>query len=376
MLSVMLAGGAALVVSLLGTPAFTRFLVRRGYGQPIHDDLALHHVKRGKPTMGGVVIIAATLAGYLGSHAVVAVLDAGGLDGVTGVTGVTARGVSVGGVLVLVLLVGLGLVGFVDDYTKIRNERSLGLTSRQKLAGQALVTVVFAALALWTTDSDGRAPASTAISFVRDTDVDLAFAGPAVGAVLFLLWANLLVTGASNGVNITDGLDGLATGACVMVFGAYTMIGLWQHERGCAAASVPGCYPIADALDLAVVAAAVAGACFGFLWWNASPATIIMGDTGSLALGAALAGLAILTRTQLLLAILGGLFVLVTLSVVIQVAGFRLTGRRVFRIAPVHHHFELVGWGEVTIVTRFWIVAGICVLAGLSVFYSEWVVSG
>ncbi|MGL5911382.1 MAG: phospho-N-acetylmuramoyl-pentapeptide-transferase [Phycicoccus sp.] len=353
-----------------GTPSFTRFLVRRDYGQPIHDDLALHHVKRGKPTMGGVVIIGATLVGYLCSHTMVLVLDAGGLAGITG------RGVSVGAVLVLLLLVGLGFVGFLDDYTKIRTERSLGLTSRQKLAGQALVTVVFAALALWTTDRDGRAPASTAVSFVRDTGLDLAFAGPAVGAVLFLLWANLLVTGASNGVNITDGLDGLATGACVMVFGAYTMIALWQHNRACAVASVPGCYPIADALDLAVVAAAVAGACFGFLWWNTSPATIIMGDTGSLALGAALAGLAILTRTQLLLVLLGGLFVLITLSVVVQVASFRLTGRRVFRIAPVHHHFELVGWAEVTIVTRFWIVAGICVLAGLGVFYSEWVVSG
>jgi phospho-N-acetylmuramoyl-pentapeptide-transferase len=368
MVNVMLAGGIALLVALLGTPLFIRFLVRRGYGQPIHDDLTLHHVKRGKPTMGGAVIIGATLIGYLGSHGILLVVDAGGLAGVTG------GRVSVSALLVLFLLVGLGVVGFLDDFTKIREERSLGLTSRQKLAGQTLVTVVFVVLALWTTDGNDRAPASTAISFVRDTRLDLAFAGPVLGALLFLLWSNLLITGASNGVNLTDGLDGLATGACVMVFGAYTMISLWQHNESCTVAPGPSCYPIADALDLAVVAAAVAGACFGFLWWNAAPAKIIMGDTGSLSLGAALAGLAILTRTELLLGLLGGLFVIITLSVIMQVASFRLTGKRIFRIAPLHHHFEVVGWPEITIVVRFWIVAGICVLAGLSLFYGEWVV--
>lgn len=370
MVNVMLAGGVALLVALLGTPLFIRFLTRRGYGQPIHDDLTLHHVKRGKPTMGGAVIIVATLVGYLGSHLVLLGADVGGPGRVTG------GRISVGALLVLFLLLGLGLIGFLDDYTKIRQERSLGLTSRQKLLGQSLVTVVFAALALWTNDSAGRAPVSTAISFVQDTPVDLAFAGPALGAVLFLLWANVLITGASNGVNLTDGLDGLATGASVMVFGAYTMISLWQHNESCVVAPGPSCYPMADALDLAVVAAAVAGACFGFLWWNASPARIIMGDTGSLSLGGAMAGLAILTRTELLLGLLGGLFVLITLSVIIQVASFKLTGRRVFRIAPIHHHFELVGWAEVTIVVRFWIVAGTCVLAGLSLFYGQWVISG
>jgi phospho-N-acetylmuramoyl-pentapeptide-transferase len=369
MVNVMLAGGIALLVALFGTRLVIRFLVRRGYGQPIHDDLTLHHVKRGKPTMGGGVIIVAALVGYLGSHGVLRVME-GSRAGV-----VTHSSVSVSALLVLFLLVGLGVVGFLDDYTKIRAERSLGLTSRQKLAGQALVTVAFVALALWTHDADGNAPASTAVSFVRDTRLDLAFAGPVLGALLFLLWSNLLITGASNGVNLTDGLDGLATGSCVMVFGAYTMISLWQHNESCSVSPGPHCYPVADALDLAVVAAAVAGACFGFLWWNAAPAAIIMGDTGSLSLGAALAGLAILTRTELLLGLLGGLFVIITLSVIIQVASFRLTGRRVFRIAPLHHHFEVVGWPEVTIVVRFWIIAGICVLAGLGLFYGEWVVS-
>lgn len=370
MLSVMLAGGLAMSVALLGTPQFIRFFVRRGWGQPIHDDLTLHHVKRGKPTMGGAVVIGAALVGYLGSHALLLGADAAGL------AALATSPVSASALLVLFLLIGLGLVGFLDDYTKIRRERSLGLTSRQKLAGQGSVTVVFVALALYSTDGAGRAPASTAVSFVRDTGLDLAFAGPVLGAVLFLVWANVLIAGASNGVNLSDGLDGLATGASVMVFGAYTMISLWQHNESCTVAPGPSCYPIADALDLAVVGGAVAGACFGFLWWNASPAQIILGDTGSLSLGAAMAGLAIFTRTELLLGILGGLFVIITLSVIIQVGSFRLRGKRVFRIAPLHHHFEMVGWGEVTIVTRFWIIAGVCVLTGLSLFYAEWVVSG
>ncbi|MBM6402323.1 phospho-N-acetylmuramoyl-pentapeptide-transferase [Phycicoccus sonneratiae] len=368
MVNVMLAGGLALLVSLLGTPLFVRFLTRRGYGQPIHDDLTLHHVKRGKPTMGGAVVIGAALVGYFGSHLAVLGIEAGDIGQVT------SDPVSLSALLVLFLLVGLGAVGFLDDFTKIRAERSLGLTSRQKLAGQTVVTIAFAAMALWVTDDSGRAPASTAISFVRDTPLDLAVAGPALGALLFLLWANVLITGASNGVNLTDGLDGLATGTSVMVFGAYTMISLWQHNENCSVAPGPGCYPTPNALDLAVVAAAVAGACFGFLWWNAAPASIIMGDTGSLSLGGALAGLAVLTRTELLLAVLGGLFVVITLSVVIQVASFKLRGKRVFRIAPLHHHFEVVGWAEITIVIRFWIVAGIFVLAGLALFYGEWVV--
>ena len=367
MVNVMLAGALAMAVTLLGTRPFIRFLVRRRYGQFIHDDLVHHHVKRGKPTMGGVVIIGAVLVGYVGSHLLMMVI--GPLGALTaGDTGFTLSAL-----LVLFLLVGLGLVGFLDDWTKIRRERSLGLTSRQKLAGQTLVTIVFALLALVVEDDRGRTPASTAISFVRDTPVDLAFAGRGLGVALFIVWASLLIAGASNGVNITDGLDGLATGASVMVFGAYTLISLWQAGEGCDLSPASGCYEVSNPLDLAVVACAIAGACFGFLWWNTSPAEIIMGDTGSLSLGAALAGLAILTHTQLLLVVLGGLFVIVTASVIIQVVSFKARGKRVFRIAPLHHHFEMVGWSEVTIVARFWIIGGICVLAGLALFYGEWV---
>ena len=228
MVNVLLAGGISMALSLLGTPVFARFLVRRSYGQFIRDDLAHHHYKRGKPTMGGAVIIGAAVVGYFGSHLLLVAVSA------SGTIAVAPGRLSLSALLVLFLLVGMGLVGFLDDYTKISKARSLGLTSKQKLAGQTLVTVVFALLALLVTDGNGRASASTAISFIRDTAFDLAAAGPVLGVVLFILWANVLISGASNGVNITDGLDGLATGASVMVFGAYAGIGLWQYNQNCA----------------------------------------------------------------------------------------------------------------------------------------------
>ena len=194
---------------------------------------------------------------------------------------------------------------------------------------------------------------------------------PTALAVVLIL---VMIAGASNAVNLTDGLDGLATGASTMVFGAYTIMNIWQNNQSCRLSPGPACYSVRDPLDLAVLAAALTGACFGFLWWNASPAKIFMGDTGSLALGGALAGFAVLTRTEFLLALLGGLFVIQTLSVMLQVGYFRATkGRRLFRMAPLHHHFEMLGWEEITVVIRFWLIAGIFVAAGLGVFYAEWV---
>ena len=204
---------------------------------------------------------------------------------------------------------------------------------------------------------------------------------------LLIVWVLLLVAGTSNGVNLTDGLDGLATGAAMMVFGAYVFINIWQSGQNCSFNPGMKCYEVRDPLDLAVVAAALTGACFGFLWWNASPAQIILGDTGSLSLGGAMAGFAIMTRTELLLVIIGGLFVVITLSVMIQVSVFKFSrksglfrtvfrvgpGHRVFRIAPLHHHFEQLGWEQVTVVIRFWIITGLFVATGLGVFYAEWV---
>jgi phospho-N-acetylmuramoyl-pentapeptide-transferase len=355
--TILIAAAVSLVVALFGTPLYIRFLVRRGYGQFIRDDgPTSHHTKRGTPTMGGAVIIAAALTGYGVAHLA------------------TLWVPTMSGALVLFLMTGLGFVGFLDDYIKISKQRSLGLRAGTKLAGQSVVAIVFAVLALQFKNSERLAPASTRVSFIRDTAINLAFAGTFIGIVLFVVWAMTIIWATSNGVNLTDGLDGLATGATVAVCGAYLLIGIWQSNNSCLIKHDPQCYQVRDPRDLAVVAACVLGACFGFLWWNASPAKIFMGDTGSLALGGALAGLAILTRTELLIILLGGLFVLITLSVIIQVGSFKLTGRRVFKMAPLQHHFELVGWGEVTIVIRFWIIAGLFVGLGLGVFYAEWVV--
>ena len=272
-------------------------------------------------------------------------------------------------------MTGLGLVGFLDDFIKISRQRSLGLSARWKILGQGLVGVIFAVAALQFANTKFRTPASTKISFIRDTNLDLAFWGVGLGVVLFVVWANFLITAWSNAVNLTDGLDGLATGVSLIVFGAYVIVGVWQNNQSCQhlATVGPSCYETRDPLELAVVAAAIVGACFGFLWHNASPAKIFMGDTGSLALGGALAGLSILSRTEILAAVIGGLFVLEVMSDVIQIGFFKMTGRRVFKMAPLHHHFELLGWGEVTIVIRFWIIAGLFAAVGIGIFYAEWV---
>jgi phospho-N-acetylmuramoyl-pentapeptide-transferase len=357
-IAVLIAGGLSMLIALLGTPLFIRFLVARQYGQFIRQDgPTAHFTKRGTPTMGGVVIIGATLLGFAGAQMATGTLP------------------SASAVLVLFLMTGLGVVGFLDDYIKISRQRSLGLKARWKIVGQGLVGITFSVAALQFPNEKFRTPASTHISFIRDTNIDLAFAGATVGLILFVVWANFLITAWSNAVNLTDGLDGLATGVSLIVFGAYVVVGVWQNNQSCQnlLTAGPSCYETRDPMSLAVVAAAITGACFGFLWWNASPARIFMGDTGSLALGGALAGLSILSRTEILAAIIGGLFVLIVLSDVIQIGFFRLTGKRVFKMAPLHHHFELSGWGEVTIVIRFWLIAGLFVALGVGIFYAEWV---
>jgi len=356
--AVLISGGVSMVAALLGTPLLIRFLVRRRYGQFIRQDgPTAHFTKRGTPTMGGVVIIVATIVGWL----------AGLL--------LTGTAPSASAILVLFLMAGLGVVGFLDDFIKISRQRSLGLSPAAKIVGQGVVGVAFAVAALQFPNARFRTPASTHISFVRDTDLNLAFAGAAIGLILFVVWANFLITAWSNAVNLTDGLDGLATGVSLIVFGAYVVVGVWQFKQSCQIlGSVgPRCYETRDPLALAVVAAAITGALFGFLWWNASPAQIFMGDTGSLALGGALAGFSILTRTEILAAILGGMFVVIVMSDVVQIGFFKATGRRVLKMAPLHHHFELSGWGEVTIVIRFWIIAGLFVALGVGLFYGEWV---
>ena len=295
--------------------------------------------------MGGAVFVVASLIGYVAAHAA------------------TDDPLTVSGVLVLLLMVGLGAVGFIDDYMKVFRQTSVGLRSRAKLAGQVIIAIVFAFEVLWHPDGFDLTPADAHLSFLRDF-------GPAIAIVPFVIWVVIIVAGTANAVNLTDGLDGLASGATMPVLAAYVLIGVWQERNEVTVSLSPLHYQIRDPLDLAVVAAAVLGACSGFLWWNAPPARIFMGDTGSLALGGVLAGLAICTKTQLLLVILGGLFVSVTMSDVIQIGSFKLTGRRVFKMAPLQHHFEILGWSETTIVIRFWLASCLCVALGLAIFYS------
>jgi phospho-N-acetylmuramoyl-pentapeptide-transferase len=353
MRAILLGGGLALLLSLIGTRFAISVFTKWGYGQEIRDDgPTSHHTKRGTPTMGGVVIILSTVIAYFAAKLI------------------TMSMPSASALLLLFLFVGMGLVGFVDDFIKISKQRSLGLRSKAKMIGQTVVGVVFGILAVSSAlqDDRGETPASLHISFIRDFD---SFVLPTV-VVVVLIW--LIITATSNAVNLTDGLDGLATGACVMVFGAYTLVNIWQNNQSCRISPSGTCYEVRDPLDRAVIAAPNTGACFGFLWWNAAPAAIFMGDTGSLALGAALAGFAILTRTEMLLIILGGLFLVETLSVMMQVGFFKLSkGRRIFRMAPLHHHFEMLGWEQVTVVIRFWIITGLAVAAGLGIFYAEWV---
>ncbi|MGM9473232.1 phospho-N-acetylmuramoyl-pentapeptide-transferase [Pseudarthrobacter sp. YS3] len=367
MIALLIGSGLALLLALAGTPLFIRLLVHKSYGQFIRDDgPTSHHTKRGTPTMGGTVVVAAVLLSYGLTHLIMWMMNP------------DSAGPSASALILLFLMVGMGLVGFLDDFIKISRQRSLGLDAKAKLILQAAVGIGFAILALNFPNADGVTPASTKISLVRDVPwLDLAFAGTVVGAILFVLWSNLIVTAATNGVNLTDGLDGLAAGASIMVFGAYTLMGFWQSNQACGSPrqAGSGCYSVRDPLDLALLAAIISAALVGFLWWNTSPAKIFMGDTGSLAIGGAIAGFAILSRTELLLGIIGGLFVLITLSVIIQVGYFKATGgKRIFKMAPLQHHFELQGWAEVTVVVRFWILGGLFVAVGLGVFYAEWVV--
>lgn len=365
MIGLLIGAVLGVVMTVVGTPLFIRLLNRRGYGQIIRDDgPTTHATKRGTPTMGGVVIVANFVIVYFLTHWIMSLLA------------LENSGITVSALLLLFLTAGMGLVGFFDDYMKISNQRSLGLTARGKIIGQGAVGIAFAVLALNFPNKDGLTPASTAISVFRDTSLDLAFFGTVIGAILFVLWSNLITTATTNAVNLTDGLDGLATGAVAMVSVGYVLITLFQTNQSCyGLTSDGGCYEVRDPLDLALLGSILTGVLMGFLWWNTSPAKIFMGDTGSLALGGALAGFAIFSKTQVLIIVLAGLMVVITASVIIQVGYFKLSGgKRVFLMAPLQHHFELKGWAEVTVVVRFWLIGLAFVVAALALFYTEWVI--
>lgn len=346
MRQILLAAAVGLAVTLLGTPIAIRAFRLWGWGQRIREDgPSTHMEKMGTPTMGGTVILLAIVTAYLVTRVMFATVTAAALA-------------------VLLATIGLGAVGFVDDFLKVRRRRSLGLTKRGKVVGQAVVAIAFALVAV------RAAGVPTELSFLRGTGVDL-------GAV-FYGWVLLILASSANGVNLTDGLDGLASGSSILVLSAYVFIAFWQYRHACAVGAAPACYPIDinAALDVAIVAGASVGAVSGFLWWNAAPARIFMGDTGALAIGGLIGALAVVTQTQLLLLVLGGLFVLETASVIAQVIAFRGFGRRIFRMSPIHHHFELAGWPEFTVIVRFWIIAGLVVAVGIGLFYADFVARG
>jgi phospho-N-acetylmuramoyl-pentapeptide-transferase len=353
MIGILIAVGISLTVSILLTPALIRVFTRQGFGHEIREDgPPSHQTKRGTPSMGGVAILAGIWTGYLGTHLALLAFD--------------SAGPSASGLLVLLLATALGAVGFVDDLIKIRRARNLGLNKTAKTVGQITAAVLFGILVLQFRNADGLTPGSTDLSYVRE------IATVTLVPALFVVFCVVMVSAWSNAVNFTDGLDGLAGGCMAMVTAAYVLITFWQYRNACASAPGLGCYNVRDPLDLALVAAATAGACIGFLWWNAAPAKIFMGDTGSLALGGILAGISVTSRTEILAVVLGSLFVAEITSVVLQILAFRTTGRRVFRMAPFHHHFELLGWAETTVIIRFWLLTAISCGLGVALFYSEW----
>ena len=338
MLGLLVSGGVALWAAILSTPFLIRYFRNRQIGQHIREDgPATHSIKAGTPTMGGIAIVGSVVFGYAIGH-----------------VGTEVR-FSRFGYLTIGAVVAFGLIGYLDDYIKIHHRRSLGLNKRAKSGAQFICALTFALLAVnW-------AHTSTALSFTRSEAI-----GVNMGPVLWVIFAMLVMVGASNAVNITVGVDGLAAGSGTFCFAVLSIMGYWIFRHYAIYHVLP-----AAAIDLSLVSVALAGACIGFLWWNAAPAKIIMGDTGSLAIGAGLAALCLLLNLELLLVIIGGLFVMETVSVILQVISFRVFGRRIFRMAPIHHHFELGGWPETTVIVRFWILGGLFCALGLGIFYGD-----
>ncbi len=338
MIALLIAASVSMGVTLVGTRYLVPWLQSHGVGQPIRlDGPQGHMTKAGTPTMGGVAIVVGAVSGYVISH-------------LRAETIITRSGITL-----VLAITAAGAVGLLDDYIKVSRERNLGLNKRAKIIGLLTVAVGFAVLAMY------WAGTASAISFTRSTFPDLS-----LPKLVWVAWAVLMVLGFSNAVNLTDGLDGLAGGSAAVGFAAFIVIGYWSFRH-------PTTYQVPHALDLAIVAAAMAGACIGFLWWNAPPARIFMGDTGSLAIGTAMAGLALLLETHLLLPIIGGLYVIETVSVILQVGSYRSMGRRIISMAPIHHHFELKGWPETTVLIRLWIVNSLCVAFALGVYYADYV---
>ena len=322
----------AAALTMIVMPAFIRFLRSSNVGQQVRADGPQSHlVKQGTPTMGGLIMLLAVA-----------------------ITVLLVCPLSVRSVLLLAVTLLAGALGLIDDASKVVHERSLGLTPKAKLVGQFAIATVFCLVAV---NMGGISPVVT-IPFVCDLDLGILTTTFAIGGSviaipwLYLIFVNILMVGMCNAVNLTDGLDGLAAGTVMVVMIVFAAIAYRS-----------------DLLDASVFSAALAGACIGFLWFNAHPADIFMGDTGSLALGMGLGGLAILTKTEICSIIIGGLFVAEALSVIIQVLHFKRTHKRIFLMAPLHHHFEKKGWSETKVVVRFWIISGVLAATGFLIYF-------
>ena len=314
---ILIAGMSSLLICIFLGPKFIDYLRSKEFGQHIREDGPVgHHGKAGTPTMGGLLIFLAIAVPFL----ILGNYDAASLA-------------------VLLTALASAAIGFLDDWAKLSKRRSLGLSARYKLAAQAVI-----AIGLWYVATRYVQLPETLRLRVVDASIDLGYLYP---VLIFLVLA-----GASNGVNLTDGLDGLAAGCAAIVLLTYTAMTLATHGQE----------------DLALLCSCLVGACVGFLWFNSFPAAVFMGDTGSLGLGGAIAALAVMTKTEVLLIVIGGIFVIEALSVLIQVVSFQRFRRRVFLMAPVHHHFELMAWSETKIILRFWIVAAICSAIGFTLF--------
>ena len=361
MKALILAIAVSLLCSFILTPLTIRVVHKLHYGQYIRQDGPKSHLlKRGTPTLGGVAIILSTVIGWLAS--------------------VIYRNVSYGmvpstsAILVLASMVAFGGLGFVDDFLKVHKKRNLGLTVHAKLIGQFLIASVWAVLAVLLPSNSPFPTANMSIAWIERPWIRLDFAGRVLGIILFIIWMNFLFAAWTNAINLTDGLDGLASGSSIAAFAALGLIAFWQnyHQAGSHAEGVT--YTVSDPQDLAIIAACVLAACFGFLWFNTNPAQIFMGDTGSLALGGLFAAMSVQMHIELLAVVIGGLFVIETLSDVIQVGVFHFFHKRVFKMAPLHHHFELSGWQENTTVVRFWMIEALFAAAGVVLFYLDWLI--
>ena len=350
----------SLLVTIAGTPMLIHLVHRLHYGQYIRQDGPKSHlIKRGTPTMGGVAIVLAIVLGW-GASALYRYVRSGAVP-------------SLSAMLVLFAMLSMGLLGFIDDFAKVRKKQNLGLSVHAKFIGQFIFATIYAVLALIIPTKSGFPSAQAGMSFIEKPFFDFRFAGGVVAAIIFVIWVNFLMTAWTNAVNLTDGLDGLASGSSMIAFAGYAIIAFWASYHIKGGTHEGFSYAVSDPLDLTIIACCAAVACFGFLWYNSNPATIFMGDTGSLALGGLFAALSIATHTEFLAIIIGGLYVIEVMSDIIQVTSFKLTHKRVFKMAPIHHHFELLGWSESKVVVRFWMIEFLFMIVGLMMFYVDWV---